>query len=124
MSTPKIRQQALAELMEQRVLVIDGAMGTMLHQVPLSLENDYLGCENCPEILNATRPDVIEGIHRAYLESGADIIETNSFGGAPVALADNHLEGRTYELNHAAAAIARRVADEFSTAGKPRFVAG
>jgi 5-methyltetrahydrofolate--homocysteine methyltransferase len=99
-------------------------MGTMIHQVPLSIEADYLGRENCPEILCVTRPDVINDIHRAYLEAGADIVETNSFGGTSIALADNKLEDRAYELNFAAAKIARQVADQFSTPAKPRFVAG
>jgi 5-methyltetrahydrofolate--homocysteine methyltransferase len=99
-------------------------MGTMIHQVPLSIETDYLGRENCPEILCVTRPDVISDIHRAYLEAGADIVETNSFGGTSIALADNKLEERAYELNFAAAKIARQAADEFSTSAKPRFVAG
>jgi 5-methyltetrahydrofolate--homocysteine methyltransferase len=124
MTTPQERLQALQDILDQRVLVIDGAMGTMLHQVPLSLETDYLGCENCPEILNATRPDVIRNIHRAYLEAGADVVETNSFGGARMTLADNHLEGRAYELNFEAARLARQAADEFSASGRPRFVAG
>ncbi|MGO9256383.1 MAG: methionine synthase [Bryobacteraceae bacterium] len=124
MTTPSERQRALADILEQRVLVLDGAMGTMLHQVPLSIETDYLGCENCPEILVATRPDVIENVHRAYLEAGADVIETDSFGGARMTLADNQLQDRAYELNYGAARIARQVADAFSTADKPRFVAG
>src|ERR1051326_8729457 len=124
MPTSSERQRALKDILEQRVLVIDGAMGTMIHAAPLSLEKDYLGRENCPEILNVTRPDVIQEIHREYLDAGADIIETNTFGGAPVALADNHLEDRAHELNFAAAKLARDVADRFSTPGKPRFVAG
>jgi len=124
MTTPSERRKALADLLEQRVLVLDGAMGTMLHQVPLSVEIDYQGRENCPEILNATRPDVIADIHRAYLAAGADIVETNSFGGARMTLAENQLDSRTHELNVAAAQIARRAADEFSTSVKPRFVAG
>jgi len=124
MTTPQERLQALTDILEQRVLVIDGAMGTMIHQAPLSIETDYLGRENCPEILNVTRPDVIAGIHRAYLEAGADIVETNTFGGAAIALADNRLGERACELNYAAARIARAAADEFSTPGKPRFVAG
>ncbi|HXB72779.1 MAG TPA: homocysteine S-methyltransferase family protein, partial [Candidatus Acidoferrales bacterium] len=124
MTTPQERQQALQDILDQRVLVIDGAMGTMIHQAPLAIETDYLGRENCPEILVVTRPDVIRNIHRAYLEAGADIIETNSFGGTRIALADNKLDDRCYELNFAAAKIAREVADELSTAAKPRFVAG
>ncbi len=110
--------------LDERILVLDGAMGTMIHQAPLSIDTDYQGKENCPEILNFTRPDVILDIHRQYLEAGADIIETNTFGGASIALADNHLEDRAFEVNRAAAAIARQAADEFATATKPRFVAG
>jgi 5-methyltetrahydrofolate--homocysteine methyltransferase len=124
MTTPQERQRALQDMLDQRVLVIDGAMGTMIHQAPLAIETDYLGRENCPEILMVTRPDVIRNIHRAYLEAGADIVETNSFGGTRIALADNKLDDRCYELNFAAAKIAREVADELSTAAKPRFVAG
>src|SRR5690348_14961991 len=120
--TPRLK--ALYDSLEGRILVLDGAMGTMIHAVPLSIETDYLGRENCPEILNVTRPDVIAGIHRAYLEAGADIIETNTFGGASIALADNKLDDRAYELNFKAAQIARQAADEFSTAEKPRFVGG
>ena len=74
--------------------------------------------------LNVTRPEVIQGIHRAYYEAGADIVETNSFGGARMTLGDNKLEDRAYELNFAAAKIARQVADELWTAARPRFVAG
>src|SRR5437660_3384797 len=124
MTNPRERRQALKDLLDQRVLVIDGAMGTMIHEAPLSIEADYLGRENCPEILNVTRPDVIQAIHRAYLEAGADIVETNTFGGARMTLEDNKLEGRAYELNFAAAKIARQVADELSTPARPRFVAG
>src|SRR5262245_23111129 len=124
MTTPQERRKALSDLITERVLVIDGAMGTMIHQAPLSVETDYLGRENCPEILNVTRPDVIQDIHRQYLEAGADIVETNTFGGARIALAENHLADRAYEINFAAAKLAREIADKLSTADKPRFVAG
>jgi 5-methyltetrahydrofolate--homocysteine methyltransferase len=124
MPTPQERRKALIELLNERVLVLDGAMGTMIHQAPLSIETDYLGRENCPEILNVTRPDVIKDIHRQYLQAGADIIETNTFGGARLALLDNKLDDRAYELNFAAAKLAREVADELLTPNKPRFVAG
>jgi len=124
MTTPQERRQALKDSLAERVLVLDGAMGTMIHAAPLSIETDYLGRENCPEILNVTRPDVIQDIHRQYLEAGADIIETNTFGGTRIALADNKLEDRAYELNFAAARLAREIADQFSTAAQPRFVAG
>jgi 5-methyltetrahydrofolate--homocysteine methyltransferase len=118
------RTQALIEALDNRILVIDGAMGTMIHQVPLSIETDYEGRENCPEILVVTRPDVIGGIHRAYLDAGADIIETDTFGGTGLVLAEFQLQDRAYELNFAAAKVARQAADEFSTPSKPRFVAG
>src|SRR5260370_35828390 len=115
------RRSALADALSHRILVIDGAMGTMIHAVPLSIEADYLGRENCPEILNVTRPDVIAGIHRAYLEAGADIAETNTFGGSRIALADNKLDERAYELNYAAARIAPPVAEENANPGRPRL---
>ncbi len=99
-------------------------MGTMIHQAPLDIETDFLGRENCPEILVVTRPDVIGSIHRAYLEAGADIIETDTFGGTEIVLAEFQLQDRAYELNYAAAKLARTCADEFSTTAKPRFVAG
>ncbi|HTS51177.1 MAG TPA: methionine synthase [Bryobacteraceae bacterium] len=118
------RIQALHDALASRILVLDGAMGTMIHQAPLSLEEDYEGHENCPEILVVTRPDVIGGIHRAYLEAGADIIETDTFGGTSIVLAEFQLQDRAYELNYAAAKLARQVAEELSTPSKPRFVAG
>ncbi|HYL38793.1 MAG TPA: methionine synthase [Bryobacteraceae bacterium] len=118
------RIQALRDALESRILILDGAMGTMIHQAPLSLETDYQGHENCPEILVATRPDVIGGIHRAYLEAGADIVETDTFGGTSIVLAEFKLQDRASELNYAAAKLARQVADEMSTPAKPRFVAG
>ena len=91
------RRQFLLEALESRILVIEGAMGTMVHQAPLSIETDFLGRENCPEILAVTRPDLISGIHRAYLEAGADIIETDTFGGADIVLTEFHLEDRARE---------------------------
>jgi 5-methyltetrahydrofolate--homocysteine methyltransferase len=106
-------------------LVLDGAMGTSLFAMKLTAE-DYGGSkyEGCPEHLNFSKPSAIEKIHRSYLEVGADIIETNTFGGTSVVLAEYDLQDQTYEINVAAAKIARRVADEFSTKEKPRFVAG
>src|SRR6266849_7646987 len=118
------RTQALFDALASRIVILDGAMGTMVHQADLSLDKDFLGKENCPEVLVLTRPDVIGGIHRAYLEAGADIIETNTFGGTAIVLAEFQLEERAYEINFAAAKLARRIADEFSTPSKPRFVAG
>jgi len=120
-------QQGLAfrELLRERILILDGAMGTMLQQVNLTAE-DFGGphLEGCNENLVITRPDVVLGIHRKYLEAGSDIIETNSFGSTPVVLAEYGLGEHAHEISRRAAALARQAADEFSTAAKPRFVAG
>jgi len=113
------------ELLETRIAVLDGAMGTMLQQQHLTAA-DFGGpaLEGCNEHLVKTRPGVVLGIHRAYLEAGADIVETNSFGGTRIVLAEYHLEEQAHELNRAAAELARRAADEYTTAERPRFVAG
>src|SRR5689334_2944735 len=117
--------KALRELLSQRILVLDGAMGTMLQQRNLSAA-DFGGpaLEGCNENLVHTRPDVVLDIHRKYLEAGADIIETNSFGGTPIVLAEYGLEADAHLLNKRSAELARKAADEFSASGKPRFVAG
>jgi len=111
--------------MGERVLVLDGAMGTMLQQRNLTAA-DFGGTalEGCNEILVRTRPDVVLDIHRKYLEAGADIIETDSFNGTKSDLIDYGLADDSYELMVTAAQLARNAADEFSTPGKPRFVAG
>jgi 5-methyltetrahydrofolate--homocysteine methyltransferase len=118
-------ERALRELLNQRILVLDGAMGTMLQQRNLSAE-DFGGpaLEGCNENLVRTRPDVVLDIHRKYFEAGADIVETDTFGSAPVVLAEYGLENDALELSSRAAELARQAADEFSTSGKPRFVAG
>lgn len=104
---------------------MDGAMGTMLQQANLSAD-DFGGeqLEGCNENLTLTRPDVIESIHRQYLEAGADIIETNTFGATQIVLDEYGLGAKAYEINKVAAEIARRVADSLSTPSWPRFVAG
>jgi 5-methyltetrahydrofolate--homocysteine methyltransferase len=111
--------QALAE----RVLICDGAMGTMLQRVHLTAA-DFAGNEGCNEILSVTRPDVVAGVHRAYLEAGADVVETNTFGSTPLVLAEYDLGPRAYELSKTSAQIARREADAASTPSWPRFVSG
>jgi 5-methyltetrahydrofolate--homocysteine methyltransferase len=117
--------QALRELLSQRILVLDGAMGTMLQQRDLTAE-DFGGAalEGCNENLVRTRPDVVLDIHRKYFEAGSDIVETNSFGGAPIVLAEYGLAADALLLNKLSAELARQAADELSTSGKPRFVAG
>jgi len=115
----------LRELLGERVLVLDGAMGTMLQQRELTAV-DFGGAalEGCNEVLVRTRPDVVLDIHRKYFAAGADIVETNSFGGTPLVLAEYGLQAEAQELNRKAAELARAAADEFHTASKPRFVAG
>ena len=117
--------KALRELLSERILVLDGAMGTMLQQRHLTAE-DFGGAalEGCNENLVRTRPDVVLDIHRKYFEAGSDIVETNSFGGAPIVLAEYGLAADAHFLNKRAAELARQAADEFSKAGRPRFVAG
>lgn len=117
--------KALRELLSQRLLVLDGAMGTMLQQRELSAA-DFGGAalEGCNENLVRTRPDVVLDIHRKYFEAGSDIVETNSFNGTKSDLIDYGIADQSYELMFKAAQLARQAADEFSTAAKPRFVAG
>src|SRR5215471_8326705 len=117
--------KALWELLSQRILVLDGAMGTMLQQRNLTAA-DFGGAalEGCNENLVRTRPDVVLDIHRKYFAAGSDIVETNSFGGTPLVLAEYGLGADAHELNKWAATLARQAAEEYSTPGKPRFVAG
>ena len=119
------RKDELKSALAQRLLVIDGAMGTAIQNKDLG-PDDFGGpeYEGCNEYLTVTRPDVIEDIHRSYLDAGADIIETNTFGSTPVVLAEYGLAHEARRLNRDAAAIARRVADATSTPEKLRFVAG
>ena len=113
------------EAVNDRVLVFDGAAGTWLQLHDLQIE-DYGSAEleGCPEILNETRPELIRQMHTEYLDAGADIIETNTFGGMRATLHEYGLAERTEEINEMAARIARQAADDYSTPDKPRFVAG
>jgi 5-methyltetrahydrofolate--homocysteine methyltransferase len=121
----KETEKALRELMGQRVLVLDGAMGTMLQQRNLTAA-DFGGAalEGCNEVLVRTRPDVVLDIHRKYFEAGADIVETNTFGGTPLVLGEYGLESEALELNRKAAELGRQAAEQFLKPGRPRFVAG
>src|SRR5919112_437165 len=109
--------------LRERVLVFDGAMGTMLQNAGLSLD-DYQGKEGCSEILCVTRPDVVKNIHAAYFEAGADAVETNSFGSSAIVLAEYDIADQVVPLNRVAARLAREVADDFQGDGRPRWVAG
>ena len=119
------RSRLLIEALGERILVLDGAMGTAIQQRDL-IASDFGGAayEGSNDHLVLTRPAVILDIHRGYLNAGSDIIETNSFNGTAGDLRDFGLAGKAYEINHAAAKLARQAADEASTTGKPRFVAG
>jgi len=119
------RTTELRSLLAERILVLDGAMGTMLQEKGLGPE-DFGGAdlEGCNENLVVTRPDVILEVHRAYLEAGADIIETDTFGGTPLVLAEYGLEAQAHDLNRRAAELACRAVSEFATSARPRFVAG
>ncbi len=126
--------KTLQDIIQERILVLDGAMGTMIQRYDLQEEdfrNDRL--KNHPyslkgnnDLLSITRPDIIKEIHRLYFEAGADIVETNTFSSTTVAQADYHLESWVYELNVQSAKIAKEVAVEFTLKepNKPRFVAG
>jgi 5-methyltetrahydrofolate--homocysteine methyltransferase len=114
----------LLDHLARRVLVIDGAMGTAIHGMDLDVERDYLGCENCPEVLLKSRPEVIQGVHESFLAAGADAVETDSFGGARHVLAEFGLAGETFALNRLAGEVARAAADRFSTPARARFVLG
>jgi 5-methyltetrahydrofolate--homocysteine methyltransferase len=118
---------AILDALSERVLVYDGAMGTQIQSSELG-QNDftYKGnlLDGCNEILNITRPDAIEAIHSRYLDAGADLIETNTFGSTSIVLAEYGVEELVYEISLSAAQIARRAADSLSTAARPRFVVG
>jgi len=124
--------KTITQLLKQRILVLDGAMGTMIQKHNLN-EADFRGekFKNHPsdlkgnnDLLSITRPDIIKVIHKEYLDAGADIIETNTFSGTSIAQADYSLESAVYELNFQSAKIAKEVATTCSTSEKPRFVAG
>ncbi len=127
-------KEDIRSILKKRILVLDGAMGTMIQQYKLS-EEDYRGerfkdyphdLKGNNDLLSITQPDIIKEIHASYFEAGADIAETNTFSSTTVAMADYRMEDIVYELNVAAARLAREVADEFTAREpeKPRFVAG
>src|SRR5712672_353634 len=132
MHTMPQRIQALQRLLRERIVILDGAMGTMVHQQGLD-EKAYRGerfkewprdLSGLHDVLCLTQPQAIEAIHRQYLEAGADIIETNTFNAQAISLADYGLQQVSYEINVAAAKLAKRAAAEYSTPGRPRWVAG
>jgi 5-methyltetrahydrofolate--homocysteine methyltransferase len=126
--------QLLHKIAQERILILDGAMGTMIQRHSLE-EEDFRGevfkdhafpLKGNNDLLSITRPEIIKEIHRQYFEAGADIVETNTFSGTTIAQADYHLEYAVYDINYQSAKIAREVADEMTAKEphKPRFVAG
>ncbi len=126
------KEVQIKQLLQDRILVMDGAMGTMIQRHGLDeqayrgkrFQNHAVDVIGNNDLLSLTQPDIIEEIHRAYLRVGADIIETNTFSANKISQADYQMEDLSYEMNKRSAEIARTVCDEFSTAGHPRFVAG
>lgn len=126
--------KSIQEILQERILVLDGAMGTMLQRYKFT-EADFRGerfkdwphpLQGNNDLLSLTQPEAIAEVHRKYFEAGADIVETNTFSGTTIAMADYHMEDLVYEMNYESAKIAKRVADEFTEKepDKPRFVAG
>ncbi len=113
----------IGDRLREKILVLDGAMGTAVMAAALT-PDDYHGHEGCHDYLALSRPDVIAAIHAGYLEAGCDIVETDTFGAQGLELAQHGLRERTYEINRAAAGLARAVAADFSAGGRPRYVAG
>ena len=113
------------ETLNERIVVFDGAMGTNLQVQNLTLD-DFGGLrfEGCNENLLVTRPDAVEKVHAGFLEVGCDVIETNSFNGTPVDFAEYDIADKAYDMNVLAARLAKRVAADFRTPAKPRWVAG
>ncbi|MEH0523374.1 methionine synthase [Streptomyces stelliscabiei] len=120
----RARSEALREALATRVVVADGAMGTMLQAQDPTLE-DFEQLEGCNEVLNVTRPDIVRSVHSAYFDAGVDCVETNTFGANLTALGEYDIPERTAELSEAGARIARETADEFAARdGRPRWVLG
>jgi len=113
----------LRTALAERVVVADGAMGTMLQASDATVD-DFEGYEGCNEILNVTRPDIVTGVHEAYFEAGADCVTTNSFGANLGNLGEYGIAERIAELSEASARLARAAADRWATADRPRWVLG
>ena len=111
------------ETVRERVVIYDGAMGTEIQERHPSMD-DFWGKENCSEVLVLSRPDIIKDIHATYFKAGADVVETNTFGGTRIVLGEFDLADKVHEINKRAAELAREVARDFSGNGKPRYVAG
>lgn len=114
----------LLDHLNQRVLLCDGAMGSQIQEIDLSVEDDFHGHENCTDYLSLSRPDVIRDIHRRYFAAGADMVETNSFGASSITLDEFGLGDKAFEINRQSAILAREAAEEFKGDGRTLFVLG
>src|SRR5271165_4875723 len=113
----------LLDALRDRVLLCDGGMGSRVQALTLDVERDYQGRENCTDVLNISRPDVVRDIHRSYFEAGADMVETNTFGGSPITLAEFDIADRAFEINKRGGELAREAAEQFAD-GRHRWVIG
>ena len=117
------KMKPFLETVRERVVIYDGAMGTEIQERHPSMD-DFWGKENCSEVLVLSRPDIIKDIHAAYFKAGADVVESNTFGGTRIVLGEFDLADKVHEINKRAAELAHEVARDFSANGKPRYVAG
>jgi 5-methyltetrahydrofolate--homocysteine methyltransferase len=113
----------LLDALRDQVLLCDGGMGARVQAMSLDVDRDYWGKENCTEVLNLSRPDIVREIHRSYYEAGSDMVLTNSFGGSPVTLGEFELEDRAFEINKLSVELAREAAESFAD-GRHRWVVG
>jgi len=128
----RVPNSLLLDVLAERVLVYDGAMGTQIQAanltaddfVPPTMQGSATNLEGCNELLSLSRPDVIESIHASYLEAGSDLVETNTFGGTSIVLAEYGVQDMVYDLALASGKVARKACDRFSTSHKPRFAVG
>ena len=112
------------EALKERVLLCDGGMGSRVQAMDLDTDADFQGAENCTEVLNLSRPDIVMEIHKNYLAAGSDIVQTNSFGGSPITLDEFELGDQAHEINRLAGSLAREAVKSMACDGRERFVLG
>src|SRR6476620_9235762 len=117
-------RKSFLQLAQERVVVLDGAMGSNLQTRTFDLKRDWMGQENISEVLNFTRPEVIQEIHESFLAVGCDAVETNTFGANKIVMAEAEMADRVFENNKVAAQIARRACAKYETSDRPRYVIG
>jgi len=113
----------ILDVLQERVLLCDGGMGSRVQGLDLDIDRDFWGKENCTEVLSLARPDLVRDIHKSYLDAGADMVETNTFGGSPITLGEFELQDRAFEINKVSAELAREACESYND-GRTRFVIG